>query len=394
MTLPLDRSLYEDVTPSTAQNIAAALGQQLGIYGTQQFQNYILGNQLEKLGLPRSLAGLPKEIQQEYIKNNLKSQQSRELLSQIYPDQVAPTNVNVTPTPQTTATSTTTPTTTAPGQTTMPQGMETTATNQGTTVTTPYGEEHIFTIQDRINRTAASIAISNPSLAENYRKGEEAKLKILLDESESEKKRLEPILKEIDKQGMQTELKANALRNITSAIESGETGLGLNWLAEVTGQQWLLSPRGAQFLTGSKEFFLGSLSRAGARPNQWIEQQLRTFLPQFGRSRQANLVVTEILRTDAEIESAFGRFVNQIMDEDRAKYGYIKPNVQERASKLWKEYANERQDDLQRRIGNIIYNNESTENTIMVDKEGKSYNIPPDKVAESREKGLKVYGEK
>lgn len=391
MTVPLDRALYEDVTPSTAQNIAAALGQQLGLYGAQQFQNYLLGNQLEKLGLPRSLAGLPKELQQEYLKNVLKSRESQQLLSQIYPTE--PSAGTVTPSLDTQPTIEPTQ---LPTQSIAPQTQTTPTTPPPTTTTqpTPYQEENIFAIQDRINRTAAAIAITNPSLAENYRKGEEAKLKILLDESESEKKRLEPVLKKIDEQGMQTEIKANALRNITAAIESGETGLGLNWLAEVTGQQWLLTPRGAQFLTGSKEFFLGSLSRAGARPNQWIEQQLRTFLPQFGRSREANLVVTEILRTDADIESAFGRFVNQVMDEDRAKYGYIKPNVQERASKLWRDYANEAQDDLQRRIGNIIFNNENAENTIMVDKEGNTYNIPPDKIAESREKGLKVYGEK
>lgn len=394
MTYPLDPALYEDLTPSLSQNIAAGLGQSLGLYGARGVQNYFQGNQLEKLGLPRSLAGLPKELQQEYIKNILKNQQSQQLLSQIYPDQVAPPNVNVTTAPQMQPTSPTIPTTAMPGQITTPEGQGTTPQTPPTakTVATPYGEEHIFTIQDRINRTAAAIAISNPALAENYRKGEEAKLKILLDQAEQENERLKPVLKKIDESEMQTEIKANALNNLTSAINSGETGLGLNWLAEATGQQWLLTAKGAQFLTASKEFFLGSLSRAGTRPNQWIEQQLRTFLPQFGRSQEANLVVTEMLRTDANIESAFGRFVNEVMDEDRAKYGYIKPNVQARASKRWKEYAQAEQDDLQRRIGNVIFKNPNSENTIMVDKEGKSYNIPPDKVEESKKKGLKVYG--
>lgn len=358
------------------------MGQSLGLYGGQQIQNYLQGNQLEKLGLPRQLAGLPKELQQTYLKNILDRQQTSSLLGQIYPDT---TNMNVAPM-TTQNPSVQPPTVVNPQTTTSPSSQPT------TTSANPYEEENIFAIQDRINRTATAIGVTNPTLAENYRRGEEAKLKILTDQSKEEVKRLEPILKKIDEQEMQSEIKANALTNITSAINSGETGLGLNWLAEVTGQQWLLSAKGAQFLTASKEFFLGSLSRAGTRPNQWIEQQLRTFLPQFGRSREANLVVTEILRTDADIESAFGRFVNEVIDEDRAKYGYLKPNVQARASKRWKEYADKAQDDLQRRIGNVIFNNQNTENTIMVDKQGNTYNIPPDKVEESKEKGLKVYG--
>ena len=40
MTYPLDPALYEDLTPSLSQNIAAGLGQNLGVYGMQQFQNY------------------------------------------------------------------------------------------------------------------------------------------------------------------------------------------------------------------------------------------------------------------------------------------------------------------------------------------------------------------
>lgn len=79
MTVPLDPRLYEDLTPSAAQTIASGLGQSLGLLGAQRINNYFLGNQLEKLGLSRDLAGLDPKIQSALIKG----QQQQAALSKI-----------------------------------------------------------------------------------------------------------------------------------------------------------------------------------------------------------------------------------------------------------------------------------------------------------------------
>lgn len=395
MTLPLDRALYEDITPSTSQNIAAALGQSLGVYGGQQVQNYLIGNQLEKLGIPRQLAGLPKDIQQTYLKNFLERQQAASILDQIYGGggpSTSPRQPTTQPPAQQVQTTTPAPTS-APTTSTGVPTQQPPLTNQQMNENRRSPENRIAQ-QEKANQIYTYLSSINSTVAKAFKEGEDAKQKIYQVRSDREFDRLKPILKTLDEAQAQSQIKAVALSTLESAINTGTSGLNLDYLADLTGIERLRSPQGAQFLTASKEFFLGSLSRAGARPNQWIEQQLRTFLPQFGRSEIANRVVTEILRTNLAVEEAYTRFVNQVMDEDYAEYGDLRPNVQQRAQERWKEFADKEQDDLQKRIGDVIYNNPNPENTIMVDKEGNSYNIPPDRIEEAREKGLKIYGDR
>lgn len=408
MTYPLDPALYEDLTPSLSQNIAAGLGQNLGVYGMQQFQNYLTGNQLEKLGLPRELAGLPKELQQSYIKNLYERQQTSSLLSQLYGNNLSPYTIpppgGANPTQQPNVppmqNNVTTPTQNAqlPTGTTPPAAITATTPTQTQPLTDNQINQNRIDPQNRIvqqenaNRIYTGLAAINPTVANAYKAGEDAKQKIYQTRSDREFDRLKPILKSLDEAQAQSQIKTGALTTLESAINTGTSGLSLDYLADLTGIERLRSPQGAQFLTASKEFFLGSLSRAGARPNQWIEQQLRTFLPQFGRSEDANRVVTEILRTNLAVEEAYTRFVNQVMDEDYAEFGDLRPNVQQRAQERWKEFADAEQENLQKRIGDVIYHNPNPENTIMVDKQGNSYNIPPDRLEEARKNGLKLYG--
>lgn len=409
MTYPLDPALYEDLTPSLSQNIAAGLGQNLGVYGMQQFDNYLVGNQLEKLGLPRQLAGLPKDLQQAYVKDYLQNRQTNSLLNQLYgnnlspntipapgvatttqPANVAPIQSNVTTPTQTIQTPTSTTTQPAVNATLPAQNPPLTNNQINQNRIDPNNR---ILQQEKANQTYTLLSTISPEVAKAYKEGEDAKQKIYQTRSDREFDRLKPILKSLDEAQAQSQIKAGALSTLESAINTGTSGLSLDYLADLTGIERLRSPQGAQFLTASKEFFLGSLSRAGARPNQWIEQQLRTFLPQFGRSEQANRVVTEILRTNLAVEEAYTRFVNQVMDEDYAEYGDLRPNVQQRAQERWKEFADAEQENLQKRIGDVVYNNPNPENTIMVDKQGNSYSIPPDRLEEARKNGLKLYGE-
>lgn len=408
MTYPLDPALYEDLTPSLSQNIAAGLGQNLGVYGMQQFQNYLVGNQLQSLGLPRQLAGLPKELQQAYIKNLYEKQQTSSLLNQLYGNNLSPYTIpspgGGSPTQQPNVppiqTNVTTPTQNAqlPTGTTAPATVGATPPTQTGPITDKQIEQNRIDPQNRLvqqenaNRIYTGLAAINPTVANAYKAGEEAKQKIYQVRSDREFERLKPILKSIDEQQAQSQIRASALSTLDSAIDSGTSGLSLDYLADLTGIDYFRTPKGAQFLTASKEFFLGSLSRAGARPNQWIEQQLRTFLPQFGRSEQANRVVTEILRTNLAIEDGYARILNEVMDEDYKEFGDLRPNVQQRAQERWKVFADAEQESLQKRLGDVLYNNPNPENTIMVDKQGNSYSIPPDRLEEARKNGLKLYG--
>ena len=377
MTIPLDPSLYEDLTPTAAQNIAAYLGQSLGAYGVNQLRNYRTGNALEAVGLSRQIARLPKNIQDQIVKSRLQQQQIYSALSQYqsidpYADTLTPPDSQI---PEL--------------QSQKPTIDSDETIDQNKRPAMPY----IFRQHEKINRTANSLNVIDPKLAKSFRQGEYEKLKIYEERAKQEAERLKPILLEIDKEDGQYNIKKNALDNLESAIKRGSSGFSLDYLADKFGLEWLRSPEAAEFITASKEFFLGSLARAGSRPNQWIEQQLKTFLPQLGRTVEANLVVTEILRTNLEIDRARAAFINQVMNEDYQEFGLLRPNVQARAKERLDAYADAAKADLERRVANVIFNNPNPENSIVVDSEGNTYNLSPEQVPEALSRGLKLYGD-
>lgn len=400
MTIPLDPALYEDLTPSAAQTIAAALGQSLGAYGANQLRAYQTGNALQSVGLSRDIARLPKNIQDKLVKAYLDQKQISSALSQY--QNIDPYALEE-PLPQTFTdfgagiiqpNQTLQPIT----QPVQPTGQTDTAVAETAEQTAPIDLKrpampYIFRQQDKINRTAQALSLINPNLAESFRKGEEEKLKLFKEQAKQEFERLKPTLKELDREKGQYAIKKNALDSLESSIRRGSSGFSLDYLADKFGLEWLRSPEAAEFITASKEFFLGSLARAGSRPNQWIEQQLKTFLPQLGRSLEANLVVTEILRTNLEIDRARATLINQVMQEDYEQFGLLRPNVQERAEQRLNEFADREKYDLQRRIGNVIFDNPNPQNTILVDEDGNTYNLSPDQVPGALERGLKLYGD-
>jgi hypothetical protein len=396
MTIPLDPALYEDLTPSAAQTIAAALGQSLGAYGANQLKTYQTGNALQSVGLSRDIARLPKNIQDKLVKAYLDQQQINNALSQY--QNIDPYALNE-PIPQTISdfdNGIVQPNQTL--QPIQPTGQQDVAVSETTQETGPIDLKrpampYIFKQQDKINRTSQALSLINPNLAESFRKGEEEKLKIFKEQAKQEFTRLQPILKELDKEKGQYAIKKNALDSLESSIRRGSSGFSLDYLADKFGLEWLRSPEAAEFITASKEFFLGSLARAGSRPNQWIEQQLRTFLPQLGRSQEANLVVTEILRTNLEIDRARANFINQVMQEDYEQFGLLRPNVQERAEQRLDAYADAAKADLERRVANVIFDNPNPENSILVDEHGNTYNLSPEQVPGALKKGLKLYGD-
>ncbi len=148
--------------------------------------------------------------------------------------------------------------------------------------------------------------------------------------------------------------KEMALQNMNDAIANGNLGFFTkDNLAEITGIEGLRSPQGAVFKTAGKEFFLGSLQRAGARPNQWIEQQISDMLTKIGRSTEANLSVTEALRTELDVEKKQIELTNQLADQLENQLGYIPRDLSAQVQKLMTPYAQEKQKELKDRLMEI-----------------------------------------
>lgn len=144
--------------------------------------------------------------------------------------------------------------------------------------------------------------------------------------------------------------KESALGLMVDAIANKNLGFW-SWdnLAEITGIEGLRSPEGAIFKTAAKEYFLGNIARAGARPNQWIEQQISDMLTKVGRSTEANLSVARALQNELSIEKERVRLTQEISDEianGDGDYRRLGARVSERLSKFAEQKQNELFNDL------------------------------------------------
>jgi len=158
----------------------------------------------------------------------------------------------------------------------------------------------------------------------------------------------------------------------------------LDYFADVTGFEPLRSAEGAKLKTGIKDFFLSDLSRAGTRPNQWIEQQLADALPKIGRSTEANLITAEGLKFKVDLAKKRLETIDKLAEEDRKKYGFVKGDIDSRAYNEIKKYSIDRQKQLKDNITKIKTQNKGKKNTVqMKSPEGLIYEIQSDDIDEA-----------
>ena len=111
-------------------------------------------------------------------------------------------------------------------------------------------------------------------------------------------------------------LRQSSLDQMSTALTSRDLGFfSLDNLAEMTGIEGLRTPEGALFKTAGKEYFLGNIARAGARPNMWVEKQILDMLSKIGRSTAANLTVTRALQNELDLDKERVRYTNEHINE-------------------------------------------------------------------------------
>lgn len=117
-------------------------------------------------------------------------------------------------------------------------------------------------------------------------------------------------------------------------------------LAEITGIERFRSKEGAIFKLAGKEYFLGNIGRAGARPNQWIEQQISDMMSKIGRSNAANLSVNRALRNELDLDRERVRATNEIADQLRKEGQTSMGDLGARLNEHMQKYATEKQNEL------------------------------------------------
>lgn len=191
--------------------------------------------------------------------------------------------------------------------------------------------------------------VSEPAKAELKRRADERDLD--QKKTDSTRKYHTEISQEVLKENEKDAQNIGSAESALGLMENAIVGKDLSFwspdnLADLTGIEAFRSPEGAIFKTAGKEFFLGTLNRAGARPNQFIEQQIVEMLPKIGRSTAANLSVTRAFRNEIDLKKEKIRLTRDLADELEAKLGYVPRNIGQLRDQKLKEYAEGKQKEL------------------------------------------------
>lgn len=190
--------------------------------------------------------------------------------------------------------------------------------------------------------------VSEPAKAELKRRDEERNLKQKEKESWTKfgQDLAKKVLERTDEIAEALPQKESALNLAQDAIARKDLGF-FTWdnLAEISGLEGLRSKEGAIFKTAMKEFLLGSIARAGTRPNQWIEQQISDMAAKIGRSTEANLSVVRAIKNEIDIEKERLRLTDEIFDKIRNQGGDI-GKLGSEVNKQLAKFAEQKQNEL------------------------------------------------
>lgn len=155
-----------------------------------------------------------------------------------------------------------------------------------------------------------------------------------------ETKESSPYLKQINDQRAAVENKSRALQQLDIALDQGETGgFSINNIARIFGRPELLDQSAAQQLGAVKELLVSNIGRVGSRPNQWVEQQIASALPDLGKSKIANQTLSEAVRGEVEMAKRRIELTDQLAAQDREKLGYVKGDIAARVDSAIKPFA-------------------------------------------------------
>lgn len=285
----------------------------------------------EKLGLS---ADLPDALQLEQFKQNAK--QSR--LNQVFGQPQPPASVGGPVTPAGSRDQGTQPN--APARQPLAEANQ----NQADNPFFRFSDGQLVALSGSEDRE-----IAEGAKQELKRRQEKAKIdqRMQSDVFRADLDRAQKILLKADEIAETLPQKTTALNLMDNAISSRN----LEWwspdnLAEVTGIEAFRSPEGALFKTAAKEYFLGSISRAGTRPNQWIEQQISDMLTKIGRSTAANLSVSRALRNELDLDRERVRVTEEISNRLREQGDLSMSKLGPEVNKHMQNYAETKQREL------------------------------------------------
>lgn len=324
---------------SFGQQLSAGIGNALGM-GQQLMQEHQQKEAMRQLGLPENLSP---DLQKVALAEMLRSQgkekllgQKQQLLQDLFGGQGQPQRGIG----QQLAAG-------EPEQTQMAQGFDPTQITDEKIIQAELVDPQLANLMRGLKDTAI-----REQSAQKKREFEREKFEYGKTAEKEKSKKAEtfainkPLINELNEIRKNIPLQEQAIAD----IESAAPGVGIrDYLADTFGIEPLRSSEGVKLKTAVKDFFLSDLTRAGARPNQWIEMQLADALPKTGRDPASNLITAAGMKFKVDLAKERAR----LLDDLSEKYGYSDIDLDRTANKMMKSYVEERQKLLQQQIKDI-----------------------------------------
>lgn len=182
-----------------------------------------------------------------------------------------------------------------------------------------------------------------------------------------------------------------SLDSMYDSLTSGDQSyFSLNNLAEKSGIELFRDAAGGQFKTGSKTFLINNVSKFGARPNQYIEQQIADSLAKVGRSRSANLMSYQLSKFESDIKKRQMEVTDDLSETD-----YKPGTLGKQIGKSMKSFVENKQKELEEKFKFIKKNEDKIDKcppdaVPMISPQGKLIYVPQDRFQEFLIDGSKM----
>ena len=163
-----------------------------------------------------------------------------------------------------------------------------------------------------------------------------------------------PYLNDITKREKTAAGQDMALKSAEDAVRSGKTEGAIPYLAQkfniLPGQ----TTNSAILNAAAKEFLFTNVTRAGSRPNMWLEQQVRSMFPQVGQNKEGALSDLEMIRNDNAVVQEEAKIARQLQDEYKQKgLDYTPSEIEQRVNEKLIPFINARKEILASRLKEI-----------------------------------------
>lgn len=349
MTIYTRPEMFIDTTPTVAQNIAGSLGTLAGKGLSNYLQNKqlrdlqqakqnnlrqeqdLLAQRLEASGIPPEIAYFPKNLQDIYLKQYLEqgflneAQNELEGGNQNIPAPTANTTQNTSPMPRT-----------LPGLPGLVLSDD--VANNLPSTTMPNAQPSPVQTSTRYTpQQLQKLAIKYPDRAKAIQQQYDSEDKLELERQKLQQKDRDYALQsnknfseKISSIRDNLVREEGALRGLGEANTSGGLGFNLrNTLARYLGNEYLLDPNVTLYNASTKALLVGERGNIG-RSNKIIDQAVKDSLGSDRESDKARYTIQAGWQGTANKNREILRVYDQLSKEDRDKYGYIRPDIEDR----------------------------------------------------------------